>query len=130
MKSLASRRPSDTQKVNREHYVAMILVLIILVYATCHSIRKVGKVEHLLDVLMFRCYFNVTELLGTAGGDGDKKTTSINERLRCLLFVGSDSPSHAEFSTRMMIATAVSHLLITVNSSINFAIYCIKVNNL
>ena len=73
MKSLASRRPSDTQKVNREHYVAMILVLIILVYATCHSIRKVGEVEHLLDVLMFRCYFNVTELLGTAGGDGDKK---------------------------------------------------------
>ena len=27
----------------------------------------------------------------------------------------------------MMIATAVSHLLITLNSSINFAIYCIKV---
>ena len=75
-----------------------------------------------MKVLPPRTYFNVKELLVSAGGK--KRTSRPIEYSDGLLVSGSSEP---EFSPRMMVATAVSHLLITVNSSVNFAIYCIKV---
>ena len=130
-----------------------MLVLIILVYACCHSIRETSTlftffgVEKLFkwsnntsrnakthisyiltksvdEGLSSRTYFSVKELLASAGGEEEEEPG----KLRTEVFFVSGT-AETEFSPRMMIATSVSHLLITVNSSINFAIYCIKVRS-
>ena len=138
MKSLASRRQSDNPKINREHYVAAILVLIILVYASCHSIRRVlhycrriRKNTSLLQTalgIFYNIFLFCLDVISTWLSCWPllevNATRKTSDKYKTDL---SGSTQQADFSSRMMIATAVSHLLITFNSSINFAIYCIKV---
>ena len=82
---------NSSSKEKRDIFVAGILILIVIVYATCHTIK---------------CIINLVELLST--------------------LQGTDLDDHP----KLQVLVALSHLLLTVNNSVNFAIYCIKVESL
>ena len=99
---------SATSRSQKELYVAMILVLIVVFYALCNTIR---------------CYFNLHELIYTIrGGMRFEKDESFD---KYLFHKGERISDH--LAPSQMILASLSHFLITFNSSINFAIYCIKV---
>ena len=77
--------PHSSSRERRDLYVATILIIIVMVFASCHSIKTVINLIELFYVL-------------------------------------------ADWGPNMNILVSVSHLLITINSSSNFAIYCFKVN--
>ena len=131
-----------------------MLVLIILVYACCHSIRETSPLLHssgwkdnsnsIIDpemhLLNTTLVFSLNQLMKAfpleltsvwrnswPALEVRRKKSQENWELIAVFFVSGTAET--EFSPRMMIATSVSHLLITVNSSINFAIYCIKVRS-
>jgi len=79
--------PRNAKRERRGLYIATILILIVLVYAICHSLG---------------CLLNLVELGAVLT---DQKES---------------------FGPELMISVSVSHLLITINASSNFAIYCAK----
>ena len=79
---------STSSKDKRDVFIASILILIVIVYATCHTIK---------------CIINLVELMSTLQG------------------------TDFEDYPKLQVLVALSHLLLTVNNSVNFAIYCIKV---
>ena len=78
--------PWTATRAKREHFIATILIIIVLVFAICHS---------------FKLFINIIEL--------------------CQVVSGKQL-----WGEKMNILVAISHLCITLNSSINFAIYCSK----
>ena len=67
---------------------------------------------------IFRCFFNLVELISTIKGESCEETTNYS-----FVLSGDDSL----WGPNMMMLAPISHFLLTFNSSINFAIYCIKV---
>ena len=78
--------PWTATRAKREHFIATILIIIVLVFAICHS---------------FKSFINIIEL--------------------CQVVSGKQL-----WGEKMNVLVAISHLFITFNSSINFAIYCSK----
>ena len=78
--------PPIQTRAKREHFIATILIVIIVVFAICHSLKS---------------FINIIEM--------------------CQVVSGKQL-----WGEKMNILVAISHLCITFNSSINFAIYCGK----
>ena len=100
-KSLILPRSSVREK--RDLRVAMILILIIIVYVACHGIIT---------------YINGIELWAIITG----KMLYFRSFLTFLTMTGSDYTQL--WGHNMNIMVSISHLLITVSCSSNFAIYC------
>ena len=81
--------PWTATRAKREHFIATILIIIVLVFAICHS---------------FKFFINIIELCQVVSG-------------------------RQLWGEKMNVLVAISHLCITFNSSINFAIYCSKDRN-
>ena len=81
--------PWTATRAKREHFIATILIIIVLVFAICHS---------------FKSFINIIELCQVVSG-------------------------RQLWGEKMNVLVAISHLCITFNSSINFAIYCSKDRN-
>ena len=81
--------PRTATRAKREHFIATILIIIVLVFAICHS---------------FKTFINIIELCQVVSG-------------------------RQLWGEKMNVLVAISHLCITFNSSINFAIYCSKDGN-
>lgn len=78
--------PWTATRARREHFIATILVIIVLTFAICHS---------------FKSFIDIIELCQVVSG-------------------------RQLWGEKMNILVAISHLCITFNSSVNFAIYCSK----
>ena len=94
--------------------ITSILILIVLIYAACNSIR---------------CFFNITELMFAFSGIVVIiKLTNwpITNLFEFYLFFYSGSET-AGWGHELTILVSASHLLVTINCSSNFAIYCAKV---
>ena len=81
--------PWTATRAKREHFIATILIIIVVVFAICHS---------------FKSFINIIELCQVVSG-------------------------RQLWGEKMNVLVAISHLCITFNSSINFAIYCSKDRN-
>ena len=101
--------------------MATILILIVVFYAVCNSLRYEewinNKKKYFSEI--FRCFFNLVELISTIKGESCEEETIKYS----FVLSGDDSL----WGPNMMMLAPISHFLLTFNSSINFAIYCIKV---
>ena len=98
--------PQSSQRERRDIFVATILILIVMVYAVCHSIKA---------------FINLLELFSVIAG-------KIELRKKQFIFPFLSGREHTQlWGPKMNIVVAVSHVLVTLNCSSNFAIYCSKV---
>ena len=104
----SKRLNSLSKRQKRDLVVGTVLIIIVCVFMVCHSLKFVINMVELCTVVSGRHF----------GG-------SIVDLL-ILCFEGKD-PSEV-WSHRMNIMVAFSHLLIVLNCSVNFIIYCWKVN--
>ena len=98
--------PHSSQRERRDIFVATILILIVMVYAVCHSIKA---------------FINLLELFSVISGKN-----GIKEKTIYLSYLSGREQTQI-WGPKMNIVVAVSHVLITLNCSSNFAIYCSKV---
>ena len=95
--------PRSNNREKRDLRVAMIMILIIIVYIACHGIIT---------------YINIIELRAIITGK------IIYFRLFYSSFTMTGSAVTQLWGHNMNIMVSISHLLITISCSSNFAIYC------
>ena len=93
----------------RDIHVAGILILIVIVFASCHSIKWIINLIELIFILQGTCNKLILTLSLTHHTAGPKP---------------NQTPYHGQ---EVQILVAISHLAITINSSVNWAIYASKV---
>ena len=107
IKSKSALFPRSSMREKRDLRVATILLVIIMVYVACHGIIT---------------FINVLEIWAIIIGKTDQ--------LLCFnkLVIASGSDHTKMWSHNMNIMVSISHVLITVSCSSNFAIYCFMVS--
>ena len=95
----------SSRRQQRDIFVATILILIVMVYAACHSIKTFINCTELFSIITGICFDISHEIIN--------------------FILGQDI--HSKWGPKMNILVSLSHILITVNCSSNFAIYCSKV---
>ena len=107
IKSKSALFPRSSMREKRDLRVATILLVIIMVYVACHGIIT---------------FINVVEIWAIIIGKTDQ--------LLCLnkLVIAAGSDHTKMWSHNMNIMVSISHVLITVSCSSNFAIYCFMVS--
>ena len=100
------RNSPSASRTRRELYIATILITIVTLFGACHILK---------------CFINMLELVSVLSGKA-----SQNLKLLLILFF-SESNLEQTLGQNMNLVVSLSHLLITVNCSANFSIYCYKV---
>ena len=105
----SKRLNSLSKRQRRDLVVGTVLIIIVCAFIICHSLKFVINMVELCTVVSGGYFKNVF-----------LKTFDF-------LSVKGKDPSEV-WSHRMNIMVAFSHLLIVLNCSVNFIIYCWKVN--
>ena len=95
--------PSQSKK---EIYIATILITIVTIFGACHTLK---------------CFINTLELVAVLSGN------LVHILIFPVIFFCLESNIEQTWGPNMNIVVSLSHLLITINCSANFAIYCYKV---
>ena len=105
---------SETQRHRREKSLAIILITIVLVFLTCHSLK------------LYLSFYKVDIFLLISKSDATRYTRQIHV-LNKTTYCGEVGllPYHP---TWMLTINNVNHLLLVTNSSSNFIIYCFMGN--
>lgn len=106
----SKRLNSLSKRQKRDLVVGTVLIIIVCVFIVCHSLKFVINMVELCTVVSGE-YFTLFGIVD----------------LFLILSVEGKDPSEV-WSHRMNIMVAFSHLLIVLNCSVNFIIYCWKVN--
>ena len=98
---------NSSQRLQRDIFIATILVTIVFMFAACHSCKA---------------FISIIELCQVVSGHTENPKHS---QVQDASFVGDDQESF--WGPKMNVTVAISHFLITLNCSCNFLIYCAKV---
>ena len=96
----------SASRARREFYVATILITIVILFGACHILK---------------CFINMLELVSILTG---KPVLNLNIDLIIILL---GNKLKQTWGNNMNLVVSLSHLLITLNCSANFSIYCYKV---
>ena len=100
---------NSSQRLQRDIFIATILVTIVFMFAACHSCKA---------------FISILELCQVISGQTDSPY-NILQSFKASSYLGDDQESF--WGPKMNVTVAISHFLITFNCSCNFLIYCAKV---